>query len=163
MDALIPKRDRLRRNHHHREQTTPLARSRPCLMLLSSVRGCRGRPNRDLGKTSELLIAPVYVAQKQTHRQVMVLLLIWLFGSISKGLPAVISKQNGALTTTKSFVSASPSFVSARNPYQIFTAIDLMRVSSSVGLVVENQKRHSPPRQDAELDNQDRLVIGTAA
>ena len=57
---------------------------------LSVRRRCR-RLNRDAGESSECSIELVYVRQKQTNRQVMVLLLVWLFGSISKRIHVVIS------------------------------------------------------------------------
>lgn len=45
----------------------------------------------------------------------MVLLLVWLFGSICKGDHCDYLECNGALTVIKSFVLVSPSFVSAKN------------------------------------------------
>ena len=40
---------------------------------------------------------------------------------------------------------------------------DLVHVPSSVTLVMENQKWDLAPGQDPELDNQDRLIVCTAA
>lgn len=64
MDTLIPKRDRLCRNRHYREQTTALVLSRPCLIHVLSVRCRRRRLKRDAGKTSEYLVTLVRLNQK---------------------------------------------------------------------------------------------------
>ena len=90
----------------------------------------------------------------------MVLMLVWLFGSIGKSFRATILKAPSP-DCNKPSVSASPSSVSADVPLNT-TAADFTHVSPSIILPVENQEWNFPPRQDAELDNQGRSIVGAA-